>query len=111
MFQKGSINAREMAYRSSTSLPVSASRMTPLDVWAMRAIREGNWKLLMNTDRSLVELYDPGKDPGELDNRASENAPVVERLSKQVLEWNQTLPESPIQPEARWANYPWSKNK
>jgi hypothetical protein len=36
------------------------------------AIREGKWKLLMNPDRSRVELYDILKDPMEVDNLATD---------------------------------------
>jgi arylsulfatase A-like enzyme len=75
------------------------------------AIRDGNWKLLLNPDRSRIELYDLTKDPSELDNRATENAPIVERLAKQVLDWNQTLPISPVQSPAGEAKYPWPKGK
>lgn len=75
------------------------------------AIRDQNWKLLMNPDGSRVELYDLSKDPGEVDNRASENASTVQRLSGVVQQWNKTLPESPVQAEAGKADYPWPKGK
>ena len=56
------------------------------------AIRHGKWKLLMNPDRSRVELYDIRKDPTELDNVADQNAEIVAKLSKKLLEWQKTLP-------------------
>lgn len=71
------------------------------------AIRSGDWKLLMNSDQSRVELYDIPEDPSELENLAKDNPEVVERLAKQVLEWNATLPESPVEPAAGTNEYPF----
>ncbi|MCU0918144.1 MAG: sulfatase-like hydrolase/transferase [Planctomycetes bacterium] len=77
----------------------------------MLAIREGRWKLLMNPDRSRVELYDIPSDPTELDNVASQNPDVVERLARQVLAWQKTLPAGPIEAVAGSNAYPWPKGK
>ena len=46
----------------------------------MLAIRDGDWKLLMNPDRSRVELFDVPRDPTELQNLADREAKVVARL-------------------------------
>ena len=78
-----------------------------LDSAPMLAIREGKWKLLMNPDRSRVELYDIPGDPSEVDNLADREPAVVKRLSNQVLTWQKTLPKGPIHPEAGQRNYPW----
>lgn len=75
----------------------------------MLAIREGDWKLLMNPDRSRVELYDIPRDPSELNNLADRKPEVVERLSKTVLAWQKTLPEGPVQPSAGRNDYPWPR--
>ena len=75
----------------------------------MLSIRDGNWKLLMNPDRSRVELYDIPSDPSELNNLAKKHPDVVKRLSKRVLEWQATLPEGPVQPGAGSNAYPWPK--
>ena len=56
------------------------------------AVREGNWKLLINTDGRGVELYDLAKDPSEQDNLATSEASVTTRLSVAVLKWRQALP-------------------
>ena len=71
------------------------------------AVRDGDWKLLMNPDKSRVELYSIPDDPSEINNLAKDNPEVVERLSKQVLEWNTTLPESPVEPVAGSNAYPF----
>jgi len=71
------------------------------------AIREGDWKLLMNPDRSRVELYDIPRDPTQLNNLAEKNKDVVEQLAAKVLAWQKTLPEGPIEPTAGKDDYPW----
>lgn len=68
------------------------------------AVREGQWKLLTNRDRSRVELYDIPRDPGEEHNVAAEHPELVARLSKLTLDWKETLPpgeETPIRPKAK----------
>lgn len=56
------------------------------------AVRERNWKLLVNADRSGVELYDLGGDPQESKNMAAANAGAANRLTKQALDWRKSLP-------------------
>jgi N-acetylgalactosamine-6-sulfatase len=77
----------------------------------MLAIRDGNWKLLMNPDRKRIELYDILKDPTELDNVAVQHPDVVRRLSATLLHWQGTLPVSPVEKSAGSNAYPWPKNK
>jgi N-acetylgalactosamine-6-sulfatase len=73
----------------------------------MLAIREGDYKLLMNPDKSRIELYDIPKDPTQLTSIAYKHPDVVQRLSQELLAWNKTLPDGPIDPSAGQANYPW----
>jgi len=70
------------------------------------AIRDNKWKLLMNPDRSRVELFDLNQDLTQLDNVAEHHPDIVERLSKQVTEWAKTLPDGPHDPGAGKMNYP-----
>ena len=77
----------------------------------MLAIRDGNWKLLMNPDGKRVELYDIPHDPTELDNVAVQHPDVVRRLSAKLLHWQGTLPVSPVEALAGSNAYPWPKNK
>ena len=77
----------------------------------MLAIREGRWKLLMNPDRSRIELYDIPKDPTELDNVADRHVDVVQRLSARVLAWQKTLPKGPVDKAAGSNEYPWPKGR
>jgi arylsulfatase A-like enzyme len=71
------------------------------------AIRDGDWKLLMNPDRSRVELYDIPRDPTEMSNLAEAQKAIVRRLSKQVLAWQKTLPAGMMEDSAGRNEYPW----
>jgi N-acetylgalactosamine-6-sulfatase len=75
----------------------------------LAAVREGRWKLLMNPDRSRVELFDIPADPSETLNVAAQHPDEVERLAKLLAAWRATLPEGPIGPTAGQANYAWPK--
>ncbi|MCK4292363.1 MAG: sulfatase-like hydrolase/transferase [Planctomycetes bacterium] len=77
----------------------------------MLAIREGKWKLLMNPDRSRIELYDIPKDPTELDNLADKYPDIVRKMAETVLKWQKTLPPGPIDKEAGSNAYPWPKGQ
>jgi len=78
-----------------------------LDKSPILAIRDGRWKLLINPDRSRVELYDIPADPTEMNNLAAQQPAVVEQLSSRVLAWQKTLPPGPIDPGAGKADYVW----
>jgi N-acetylgalactosamine-6-sulfatase len=73
----------------------------------MLAIREGPWKLLLNPDRSRLELYDIPRDPTELANLADKHPQIVERLAAQALAWQRELPPGPLEPAAGKNDYPW----
>ena len=75
----------------------------------MLAIRDGKWKLLMNPDRSRIELYDIPEDPTELDNLAAQHPEVVKKLSQKLLKWQASLPPGPIEELAGSNAYPWPK--
>jgi arylsulfatase A-like enzyme len=73
----------------------------------MLAIREGNWKLLINPDHTRLELYDIPRDPTELNNVANQYPEAVEALSAKVLAWQKQLPEGPVDPGAGKNDYLW----
>lgn len=56
------------------------------------AVRDGQWKLLMNIDGSDVELYNVEKDKMETKNLASEQIAITVQLKKKIIEWWNTLP-------------------
>jgi N-acetylgalactosamine-6-sulfatase len=71
------------------------------------SIRDGSWKLLMNPDHSRVELYDITADHLELNNLASQEPEVVNRLSRIAVDWQTTLPEGPAHPAAGKVQHGW----
>lgn len=56
------------------------------------AVRDGNWKLLIQEDGSRPQLYNLATDEGETKNVATTQPELVQRLSKALLDWNRTLP-------------------
>lgn len=56
------------------------------------AIREGNWKLILQDDGTQAELYDLDADPNEATNVASDHTDLVKRLSSTLLVWRKNLP-------------------
>lgn len=109
---------------SDVLLGASRPRATPL-MWEWRfriagepfhhspelAIREGDWKLLMNPDRSRTELYDLRRDPTQLDNVAEHHPDVVARLGERVLAWQQELPAGPRDAGSGQMNFAWPGRK
>lgn len=71
------------------------------------AIREGRWKLLMNPDRSRMELYDLKTDLMQVNNLATAEPGRVGRMSRRLLEWRSTLPPGPRDPGAGENSYPY----
>ena len=73
----------------------------------MLSVREGDWKLLMNPDRSRIELYNIPRDPTEFSNQADNKPEIVASLSEKLLAWKNSLPPGPIDPMAGKNDYPW----
>lgn len=72
------------------------------------AMRDGDWKLMMNPDGSRTELYNLKLNPCEVDNLASEHPEIVERMSLQLLDWHSSLPDIESMPENTGSfDYPW----
>jgi arylsulfatase A-like enzyme len=56
------------------------------------AVREGDWKLLMNADGSGLELYNLKTDAKETTNLAEREADIAQRLKQKALAWRKSLP-------------------
>ncbi|HOX58626.1 MAG TPA: sulfatase-like hydrolase/transferase [Candidatus Paceibacterota bacterium] len=56
------------------------------------AVRDGNWKLLVNADGTQRELYNIAADPNETANLADKEQATAESLSTQALKWQKSLP-------------------
>ena len=67
--------------------PATESAFGPL-----YAVRSGPWKLLMNADRSNVELYNIDEDPAETRDRKTEVPHVARRLTDRLAAWIARLP-------------------
>lgn len=56
------------------------------------AIRDQEWKFMMNQDGSDPELYNLKSDPNESVNLADERKPLVKKYSKALMKWWKDLP-------------------
>ena len=57
------------------------------------AIREGNWKFLINFDNTSAELYNLETDSKETTNLVSENPKMAEKLKRKLLLWRNSMPK------------------
>jgi arylsulfatase A-like enzyme len=65
------------------------------------AVRDGNWKLLINEDGSKPQLYDLANDMGEKHSLVAQHPDIVQRLKKMVLDWRATLPVEKVSAKAQ----------
>ena len=75
----------------------------------MLAIRDGDWKLLFNPNRSRVELYDMQSEQTELHSVAETHPDVVEALAQQALQWQKSLQPGPIVDRPGEDEYRWPR--
>ena len=75
--------------RNTTSFayPMDAKHRSP-----NVAVRDKDWKLLINADGTGAELYDLSTDPKESKNVAADKPEVVKRLTEAALTWRKSLP-------------------
>jgi arylsulfatase A-like enzyme len=64
-----------------------------LDVSPNIAVRDGNWKLLMNYDGSDATLFNLYDDPRETTNLIDKQSAIADELKEKALKWRKTLPE------------------
>ena len=65
--------------------------------WPSLGIRDGRWKLLMNPERKMVELYDLENDWAEAKDVADSNPEVVQQLVSKLDAWKTGLPTQPTE--------------
>ena len=65
------------------------------DAWPAWAMREGDWKLLMDDLGQRVALYDLTKDRAEQTDVSATNADIVSRMKPPLLDWIKALPTAP----------------
>jgi arylsulfatase A-like enzyme len=56
------------------------------------AVRDGDWKLLVNADGTGAELFDLSNDRAESKNLAGDNPDVANRLADAALRWRKSVP-------------------
>ena len=56
------------------------------------AVRDGQWKLLVNADGSSAELYDVAADDKEAKNVVADHPEISKRLTEKALAWRKSLP-------------------
>lgn len=67
----------------------------PSDRSPQLAVRDGQWKLLMNADGSHIELYDLTAPRPEFNNLADDAPAVRDDLIDKLKTWTQSLPAYP----------------
>jgi N-acetylgalactosamine-6-sulfatase len=73
------------------------------------AVREGEWKLLVNHDGSAPQLYRIPQDPGENEDLSGKNPELVAALTEKAKAWVKTLPPSPARDAVAKAGGPGAK--
>jgi uncharacterized sulfatase len=58
------------------------------------AVRDGQWKLLCDYDGRRPQLYNLETDPGESRNVAEENPRLAQKLTRNTLDWWQSVGQS-----------------
>jgi uncharacterized sulfatase len=56
------------------------------------AVRDGQWKLLVDLDGSNIQLYNLTTDAAEANNLATTQPDTATRLVKLVMDWNTSIP-------------------
>jgi len=64
----------------------------PIDKSPNLAVRSGQWKLLMNSDGTDVQLYNIVKDKNETTNLNKDNIAVTNKLKQELNDWWKSLP-------------------
>jgi arylsulfatase A-like enzyme len=55
------------------------------------AMRQGDWKLLINADGTAPELYNLKEDAAETTNVAAQHVGLIAKMKRKLLAWRQTL--------------------
>jgi arylsulfatase A-like enzyme len=56
------------------------------------AVRDGDWKLLLQADGSRAELYNIVADPEERNNVAEKHPEIKDRLAAAAVAWRKSMP-------------------
>ena len=64
------------------------------DTWPAWAMREGDWKLLMDESGQRIALHDFTQDRAEQTDASATHPDIVARMKPKLMEWIKTLPTS-----------------
>ena len=64
----------------------------PQNISPNLAIRDGDWKLLINADGTEGELYNLEKDPEEKNDLYEQRPEKVYQLKENIMEWRKSMP-------------------
>ena len=65
------------------------------EFWPSLGVQDGPWKLLVNRDHNLIELYNTNRDWAEQVDVAEQNPEKVKELEAKLDAWLLTLPQQP----------------
>jgi len=63
--------------------------------WANAGIEEDNWRLLVNEELGMLELYNLNSDWAEQKDVSASHPEMVKQLLLKIKNWEKTLPEEP----------------
>jgi hypothetical protein len=93
-FGSGQIQAAEPKQRTTQLFWDWRGKDTPRDCWPRWAVRDGDWKLVMD-DQNRRELYRLPDDWSEQHDLAKERPDKVAELTAKLTDWKASLPKEP----------------
>jgi hypothetical protein len=64
------------------------------DTWPAWAMREGDWKLLMDESGQRIALHNLTQDRAEKTDASATHPDIVARMKPKLIDWIKTLPTS-----------------
>lgn len=102
LFGGAQARTRPLMWENRLSIPFEPWNRSP-----MLAMRDGDWKLLINPDGKRAELYNVVEDPDEHNNLREKHPQKLQEMTEALLGWRKTLPQGPAHPEAGVNDYSW----
>ncbi|HHC7201706.1 TPA: sulfatase-like hydrolase/transferase [Vibrio parahaemolyticus] len=94
------LKERDLFWRNGGVIKSQDDELVAKDT--MKAVREGNWKLVAHPYYSKVELYNLADDRSEKINLANKKPEITARLTKKLKDWEsemlKSLPYKVVQP-------------
>jgi arylsulfatase A-like enzyme len=91
-FGKPSARGKEMFWEYGRN-DIAFKYPKPIDKSPNLAVRSGEWKLLMNSNGTDIQLYNILKDKKESTNLATDQPKITTELKEKLLAWWKSLPK------------------